>query len=56
MSKFKSIIFETFTLLILLNGLVDSLDSNSEPDWSLVEERNLFQSSDNLVAGKLVLN
>jgi len=39
------------SLLVVMNGIVFALNPDSEPEWNLVEEYGLFQSSDNLVAG-----
>ena len=44
-------IFQIISFLFIAKGVVFSLSPDSEPEWNLVEEYGLFQSSDNLVAG-----
>ena len=52
MSNLKRNLVEILTLLVLMNGALFAFDLNNEPEWSLVDRNGLFQSSDNLVAGK----
>jgi hypothetical protein len=47
----KLTIFQVVSLLVMMNGVIFALNPDSEPEWNLVEEYGLFQSSDNLVAG-----
>jgi len=47
----KITILQVMSLLVVMNGIVFALNPDSEPEWTLVEEYGLFQSSDNLVAG-----
>jgi hypothetical protein len=47
-------IFQIISFLFIAKGVVFSLSPDSEPEWNLVEELGLFQSSDNLVAGVII--
>ena len=44
-------LYQMLAILALINGIVYAQSANSEPEWNLIEEYGLFQSSDNLVAG-----
>jgi len=50
----KIVIFQILSLLVLMQGFINAVDENNEPNWSLVEERGLFQSEESFHSGWLI--